>query len=259
VIDEQPIDGKPTGNPARGNPSTGNPSTESQSIESPPTESQPADSDPPDDQKPKRRGSFWRELPILLGIAIVVAIVVRAFVLQTFYIPSESMQHTLEINDRVLVNKVIYHLRDPARGEIVVFEAPADWRSNPADEDFIKRVIAVGGDTVACCDEEQRLLINDVPLDEPYLYSQNGVSDAAAGPSFEVVVPEGRLWVLGDHRSSSGDSMDHYQRSGGDIMAATISVDAVIGRAFVLFWPPSRATWLSVPGSFDTVPDSPPE
>jgi signal peptidase I len=219
---------------------------------------QPVDEQPTDQPQPKRRGSFWRELPILLGVAIVVAIVVRAFVLQTFYIPSESMQNTLEINDRVLVNKVIYHLRDPHRGEIVVFRAPADWRSNPEDKDFIKRVIAVGGDHVACCDEQQRLIINGVSLEEPYLYSQNGVSDDAAGPAFEVVVPEGRLWVLGDHRSSSGDSMDHYQRSGGDIMAATITVDSVIGRAFVLFWPPSRATWLSVPGSFDAVPDSPP-
>jgi signal peptidase I len=239
VIDEQPIDGKPTGGQ--------------------PAENEPAESDPIEEEKPKRRGSFWRELPILLGIAIVVAIVVRAFVLQTFWIPSESMQHTLEINDRVLVNKVIYHLRDPARGEIVVFEAPLSWRSNPNDEDFIKRVIAVGGDTIACCDEQDRLVINGVPLDEPYLYSINGVSDPAAGPAFEVVVPEGRLWVLGDHRSSSGDSMDHYQRSSGDIMEATISVDSVIGRAFVLFWPPSRATWLSVPGTFDPVPDSPPE
>jgi signal peptidase I len=232
VIDEQPVDGKPT-------------------------EPAPADEQSEQSQS-KRRGSFWRELPILLGVAIVVAILVRTFVLQTFWIPSESMQNTLEIDDRVLVNKVIYHLRDPERGEIVVFRAPADWRSNPADEDFIKRVIAVAGDHVECCDAEQRLVINGVPLDEPYLYSHNGVSDAAAGPPFEVVIPEGRLWVLGDHRSSSGDSMDHYQRSGGDIEAATISVDAVIGRAFVLFWPPSRATWLSVPDTFDSMPDSPP-
>jgi signal peptidase I len=220
---------------------------------------QPTPEQPPTDQsQPKRRSSFWRELPILLGVAIVVAIVVRAFVLQTFYIPSESMQHTLEINDRVLVNKVVYHLREPARGEIVVFRAPMEWRSNPEDKDFIKRVIAVGGDHIACCDAQGRLVINGQSLDEPYLYSQNGVTDPAGGPQFEVVVPEGRLWVLGDHRSSSGDSMDHYQRSGGDVMAATISEDAVIGRAFVLFWPPSRATWLSAPDTFDVVPDAPP-
>jgi signal peptidase I len=225
-----------------------------------PPADQPSTGNPSNGEPPQRRGgSFWRELPILLGVAIVVAILVRAFVLQTFYIPSVSMQHTLEINDRVLVNKLVYHFRDPARGEIVVFEAPPDWRSGVDDEDFIKRVIGVGGDRIACCDEQQRLIINGESLDEPYLFSQGGVSDAAAGEAFELTVPEGRLWLLGDHRSSSGDSMDHFQRSGGDLQAATVDQDAVIGRAFVLFWPPSRATWLSVPGSFDPVPAAPPE
>jgi signal peptidase I len=212
------------------------------------------DEQPTEEQPPQRKSTFWRELPILLGVAIVVAIVVRAFVLQTFYIPSGSMQNPLEINDRVLVNKVVYHMREPARGEIVVFRAPSQW--SPNGEDFIKRVIAVGGDRVVCCDEEQRLIINGHSLDEPYLYSRNGVTDAAAIPEFEVVVPEGRLWVLGDHRSSSGDSMDHYQRSGGDAMVATISEESVVGRAFVLFWPVSRADWLSVPDTFDPVPAS---
>lgn len=206
---------------------------------------------------PKRRGSFWRELPILLGVAIVLAVVVRAFVLQTFYIPSPSMQNTLDINDRVLVNKVVYHFRSPERGEIIVFRAPPGWRTDPNGEDFIKRVIGVGGDHIECCDPQQRLVINGEPLDEPYIYSNNGVTDPAAVPQFEVVVPEGRLWVLGDHRSSSGDSMEHYQSSGGDIQDATINEDDVVGRAFVLFWPVSRATWLSVPDGFASVPDSP--
>lgn len=214
------------------------------------------DEQPTDEQPPQRKSTFWRELPILLGVAIVVAIVVRAFVLQTFYIPSGSMEHTLEINDRVLVNKVVYHMREPERGEILVFRAPPEW--SPRGEDFIKRVIAVGGDRVECCDDEQRLIINGHPLDEPYLYSRNGVTDPAGVPEFETVVPAGRMWLLGDHRSSSGDSMDHYQRSGGDIQAATISEDAVVGRAFVLFWPVDRASWLSVPEPFGPVPDSAP-
>jgi len=100
------------------------------------------------DEQTQRRSTFWRELPILLGVAIVVAILVRAFVLQTFYIPSESMEHTLNINDRVLVNKLVYDFRAPQRGEIVVFNSPPSWRGDPTETDFIKRVIGIGGDHV---------------------------------------------------------------------------------------------------------------
>lgn len=212
------------------------------------------------EQQQTRRGSFWRELPILLGIAIVVAILVRAFLLQTFYIPSPSMQNTLDLNDRVLVNKVVYHFRSPERGEIVVFRVePPQWTGVPDGEDFIKRVIAVGGDHIECCDAQQRLLINGEPLDEPYLYSRDGVADQASPIEFETEIPEGRLWVMGDHRSASGDSLQHFRSTGGDAHAATIAEDAVVGRAFVLFWPLGRATWLSVPGSYDSIPDAPPE
>ena len=211
------------------------------------------------EEKAPRRGGFWHELPILLGVAIIVAVLVRTFALQTFYIPSESMQHTLEINDRVLVNKLVYHFRSPERGEIVVFQAPLPWRTNPSEDDFIKRVIAVGGDTIACCDSEDHLTINEEPLAEPYLFTDgNGVADPASPVEFEVVVPEGRLWVLGDHRSFSGDSMDHYRSSRGDLMLATISEDDVIGRAFVRFWPVGRAGWLSVPEPFDAIPQAQP-
>lgn len=209
------------------------------------------------DEQQTRRGSFWRELPILLGVAIVVAVLVRAFVLQTFYIPSGSMQHTLEINDRVLANKLVYEFREPTRGEIVVFRAPPQWRSSPDGEDFIKRVIGVGGDTIACCDPQGRLFVNGHPLDEPYLFTFDGVTDAAAPVEFEVVVPDGRLWVLGDHRSWSGDSMGHYQASDGDLELATIEVGDVVGRAFVRFWPVGRAAWLTVPEVYDDVPDQP--
>lgn len=209
------------------------------------------------DEQTTRRSSFWRELPILLGVAIVVAILVRAFVLQTFYIPSQSMENTLQVNDRVLVNKVIYNIRPPQRGEIVVFRAPAGWRSDPNGEDFIKRVIGIGGDRIQCCDGEQRLIINGQPLDEPYLYSDGVVNDVAADDDLDVTVPEDRLWVMGDHRSASGDSLEHYRISGEDIMYATIPTDAVVGRAFVLFWPPGRATSLSVPQSFQAIPDAP--
>ena len=157
-------------------------------------------------------------------MAIVVAVTVRAFILQTFFIPSESMEHTLNINDRVLVNKLVYDFRDPHRGEIVVFKAPAEWRSNPSEIDFIKRVIGVGGDHVVCCDDQGRLTINGVALDETYLYRNGfGEADAASQDDFDVVVPNGRLWVMGDHRSHSGDSREQYSKH-GDVARATITV-----------------------------------
>jgi signal peptidase I len=212
-----------------------------------------------EEQSPaKRRGSFWRELPILLGVAVVVAVLVRAFVLQTFYIPSPSMEHTLNINDRVLVDKLVYDFRSPHRGEVVVFKAPSDWSGSTDGEDFIKRVIGVGGDHVVCCDDNGRIKVNNQPLDEKYLFSQDGVADPPADEPFDVTVPKGRLWVMGDHRSASGDSLEHFTQPNHphDPIESTISEDAVVGRAFVVFWPVNRATWLSVPGTFDGVPKS---
>ena len=154
-----------------------------------------------DEQTEKRRGSFWRELPILLGVAILVAVLVRAFVLQTFYIPSPSMEHTLNVLDRVLVNKLVYDFRDPRRGEIIVFKAPKDWQSGTEGEDFIKRIIGTGGDHVVCCDPQNRLEINGHSLDEPFIYKDaDGTQDPAADESFDITVPAGRLWVMGDHR-----------------------------------------------------------
>ncbi|BCJ57945.1 signal peptidase I [Micromonospora endophytica] len=207
-----------------------------------------------DEQTDKPRNSFWKELPILLGVAILVAVLVRAFVLQTFFIPSPSMENTLVKDDRVLVNKLVYNFRSPHRGEVIVFKAPLEWSGNPSGEDYIKRVIGVGGDRVVCCDEQDRLVINGVPLDEPYIFSFEGQRDKPADQEFDVVVPEGRLWVMGDHRSASGDSLEHYQQSGQSITSATIPEQDVVGRAFTIFWPFNRATLLSVPEPFETIP-----
>jgi signal peptidase I len=210
-----------------------------------------------DEQTNRRANSFWRELPILVVVAFVVALLVRVFVLQTFYIPSESMEHTLNINDRVLVNKVVYDFRAPHRGEIVVFKSPVSWRSDPAEVDFIKRVIGVGGDHVVCCDDQHRLVINGRPLNEPYLYhAADGAADLASEEAFDVTVPTGRLWVMGDHRSHSGDSREQFLRS-RDTVNATIPDNAVVGRAFVVFWPLSRWQWLSVPQTFNGIPATP--
>src|SRR6266511_2331581 len=189
----------------------------------------------------RRGNAFWRELPILLAIAVVVAVVVRAFVLQTFYIPSESMQNTLQINDRVLVNKLVYDFRSP----------------HPAEEDFIKRVIGVGGDHVVCCDTQHRIVVNGHALDEPYIFrDDDGVFDPASDEEFDITVPDGRLWVMGDHRLASGDSREQYKQT-KQVEASTIAENAVVGRAFVVFWPLSRAKWLTVPPAFDHVPDPP--
>jgi len=207
-----------------------------------------------DKQAGQRRGSFWRELPILAGVAILVAVLVRAFVVQTFFIPSASMEHTLDIDDKLLVNKFLYHFREPRRGEIIVFEAPRPWRPGAAGEDFIKRVIGVGGDHVMCCDAAQRITVNGHPLDEPYVHRDpDGTPDPAAGVPFDITVPADRLWVMGDHREASADSLAHW-RTTPDIQEATIPADAVVGRAFTVFWPLDRATWLPVPPTFDDVP-----
>jgi signal peptidase I len=210
-----------------------------------------------DEQTKRRPNTFWRELPILVVVAFVVALLVRVFVLQTFYIPSESMEHTLDINDRVLVNKVVFDVRSPHRGEIVVFKSPDSWRSDPAEIDFIKRIIATGGDHVLCCDDRHRLVVNGHALNEPYIFHDaDGSADLPSDEPFDVVVPKGRLWVMGDHRSHSGDSREQFLKT-RDTRTATIPEGSVVGRAFVVFWPFSHWKWLGVPSTFDDVPAPP--
>jgi len=219
------------------------------------TEAQPPTPQSESSQPNPPRRSIWREFALPVLVAVVVTVVVRVFVIQTFWIPSESMENTLLVNDRVLVNKLVYDFRSPRRGEVVVFEAPASWRSDPNESDFIKRVIGVGGDHIVCCDEQQRLVINGRPLDEPYVYrDENGVQDPASLNEFDIVVPEGRLWVMGDHRSRSGDSRQQYLQT-QDVVASTIAEEDVIGRAFAIIWPLDRVTWLSIPDTFDDIPD----
>jgi signal peptidase I len=211
-----------------------------------------------DEQTEKRRSSFWRELPILLGVAILVAVLVRAFVLQTFYIPSPSMEHTLNVLDRVLVNKLVYDFRDPKRGEIIVFKAPTVWQNGAEGEDFIKRIIGTPGDRIVCCDADDRLVINGKAIDEPFIYRDaDGTPDAAADKDFDIVVAGGPRWVMGEPPGPAGDSLEHWEET-GDITKSTITESSIVGRAFTVFWPLSRAKWLSVPKEFDGIPDPAP-
>jgi signal peptidase I len=217
----------------------------------------------------RNRGArFLRELVILIVIALVIAVVIKTYAIQAFFIPSGSMENTLEINDRVLVNKIVYDTRSIHRGDIVVFNGDGSWDPGaplPANSNFvqkfssgfasmfgfghpgdilIKRVIGLPGDTVACCDAQGRVTVNGIPLTEQsYLYPD----DAPSEERFNIVVPPGRLWVMGDHRSISDDSRDHEGDPGG----GTIPENAVIGRAFVIIWPPSRWRILPIPATFE--------
>ncbi len=235
-----------------------------------------ADSPDPTVQEPPARrhwagkGSLLRELPVLLVVSVVLAVVIKTFLVQPFYIPSGSMERTLHgctgcVADRILVTKPPYWFGDPEPGDIVVFRGPDTWApevvvdepSNwvggalrwvgrtigiaaPSEEDFVKRVIAVGGQTVQCCDAEGRVLVDGVGVDEPYLFEDTPMETRAFGP---VTVPEGRLWVMGDHRSNSADSREHV----GDRWSGTVAVDDVIGKASLIIWPLDRFGWLDDP------------
>jgi signal peptidase I len=186
-------------------------------------------------EKKKKKGGI-RETIVMLLMGVGIALLLQAFVVGSFWIPSESMENTLKVNDRVFVNKLA---GPPERGDIVVFKG---WNG----EDTIKRVIGVGGDKVVCCDDDKRITINGKPLDESsYLYPR----DFPSGDEFSVTVPAGKLWLMGDHRSSSADARSHMEEPGGGF----IGVDAVVGTAVVRYWPLSRGLIFTKPESFAKV------
>jgi signal peptidase I len=221
---------------------------------------------------------LWQELPLLLIVAFCLAVLIRTFLFQAFFIPSGSMENTLMIGDRVLVNKVVYDTRQPERGDIVVFRGTDAWApetptepvnnsflaklgrtlgdlvgiSQPGEKDFIKRVIGLPGDVVECCDNPGgRVMVNGHPLDEPYVTENSPLDGGRARPGqcgprefAKVHVAPGHLWVMGDHRLVSQDS-----RCSGPVPIAN-----VIGKAFVIVWPNAHWDTLGTPSTFANVP-----
>ncbi|KUL62015.1 peptidase S26 [Streptomyces violaceusniger] len=217
-------------------------------------------------------GGRWRRGALLAAACAALVLLVSGFVLQPFLIPSGSMENTLRPGDRVLVNKLAYRFGDdPRRGDVVVFDgagsfgeeepsgnpvtgllrkaAAAVGLAEPAESDYVKRVVGIGGDRVTCCDRRGRIEVNGRPVDERYLHP----GDSPSRVPFDIVVPEGRLWVMGDHRDASRDSRDYLGAPGG----GTVPVDKVIGRAAWIGWPFGR--WSGVPGTdaFAGVPAAP--
>jgi len=220
---------------------------------------------------PKKPRPFLVELPFLVVFALVLAFLIKTFLVQAFYIPSGSMQNTLQPGDRVLVNRAAQWLgSEPSRGEVVVFKDPGNWletegtptSSNwlkstltwvgllPADDgDLIKRVIGVGGDHVVCCNAQGQITVNGVALSESsYLYPGDSPNSGYLKP-FDVTVPAGYIWVMGDHRSVSLDSRYHQDQEFGGM----VPVGNVVGRADVVVWPISHWATLPIPSTFKQV------
>ena len=202
----------------------------------------------------RRKRSFLKEFPFLIVVALVVSLFIKTFIVQFFFIPSGSMENTLQIDDRVAVNRLPFISNNIKRGDVVVFRDPDNWLPaadietapfviaklksalvavgvlpNPAKQYLVKRVVGVAGDRVICCTTTGKITVNGKEMVEPYIFDGNVPSDM----NFDVTVPKGKLWVMGDHRGASADSRYHQE----DINKGFVPLNRVTGRVLAVIWP----------------------
>ena len=202
----------------------------------------------------RRKQSFLKEFPFLIVVALVVSLFIKTFIVQFFFIPSGSMENTLQIDDRVAVNRLPFISNNIKRGDVVVFRDPDNWLPaadietapfiiakakaalvavgvlpNPAKQYLVKRVVGVAGDRVICCTTTGKITVNGQEMNEPYIYDGNVPSDM----NFDVTVPKDKLWVMGDHRGASADSRYHQE----DINKGFVPLNRVTGRVLAVIWP----------------------
>ena len=229
---------------------------------------------------PNRRRStllFFRDLLVIFVVAVLVSFLIKTFLIRSFFIPSQSMEETLFIDDRIIVNQLVPDVTPLERGDVVVFRDPGGWLPARAEieqpplvaavdwflgfvglaapdsnDHLVKRLIGMPGDHVVCCNALGQMSVNDVPLDEPYVALPPGDTKVSAD-DFDVIVPKGSLWVMGDNRYNSKDSRYNSETP----LKGFVPIDNVVGRAFVVSWPVDHWAWLgNYPEVFDGVDEA---
>ena len=214
------------------------------------------------DHRAPKSGGVFREAVIIVGTALVLSVLVRTFLVQAFYVPSESMEDTLLVSDRIVASKITTRVAGVQRGDVVVFRDPGGWLPDPqptpgaagviregltfigllpsnSGQDLVKRVIGVAGDRIQCCDSQGRIILNGVSLDES-AYVKPG--DSTDQVTFDIIVPPGSVFVMGDNRSNSRDSRYHLEDNNGGVPA-----DNVVGKVVVVVWPISSIRTIGTP------------
>jgi len=230
------------------------------------------------DVRPRQRNGFLlflRDLVIILLVALLVSFLLKTFLIRSFFIPSSSMEDTLHVDDRIIVNQLVPEVMGVEYGDVVVFKDPGGWltpvpqtgtwieqswewllslvglAAPDSNDHLIKRVIGLPGDVVTCCDATGHLTVNGIPLDEPYILTPTGADAAPA--EFEVRVPEGSMWVMGDNRYNSRDSLGHIDDPGDGF----VPIDHIVGKALVISWPVARWSVLdNYPATFEGVAEA---